>query len=488
MTTKLPSDNKLITPETKGIEFLHSSLDPENEFQDLKTFYTWFNNKTSENKFIVEEIPFDLLDSWYFELETRNLRHSSGKFFSIEGINVNTNFGAKNKWEQPIIIQPEIGILGIITKVFNGVRYFLMQAKMEPGNVNIIQLSPTIQATKSNYTKVHNGKQPEYLEYFTTGSRSRILIDQLQTEQGARFLKKRNRNMIVEVFDDITLSPDFVWLTLGEIKLALKSDNIVNMDSRSVLATIPFINTDILPGFTKSKNYSFCHESLKTDIARDIFESASEDENSLHSSDKIISWIAEMKTKFELSVKRIPLGNVVGWRFSDFSISHESGNYFSIIAVKVQAGNREVFYWTQPLIKESNLGLIGFITKKINGVLHFLTQAKVEPGSFDIIDLAPTVSCSSYQQVLKSNDKPPFLQYFDDPSSEKIILSTVQSEEGGRFFHFQNKNMIIKVGENEITEIPENYMWITLAQLMKVIRFGLLNIESRSLISALSLI
>ena len=91
---------------------------------------------------------------------------------------------------------------------------------MEPGNVNIIQLSPTVQATKSNYTKVHNGKQPEYLEYFTTSSKSRILIDQLQTEQGARFLKKRNRNMIVEVFGEITLSPDFIWLTLGSDKIS----------------------------------------------------------------------------------------------------------------------------------------------------------------------------------------------------------------------------------------------------------------------------
>jgi oxidase EvaA len=478
----------MIAPDARGLEFLQSSLNTENEFQDNNAFYEWFNSKTHNNQFLVEEIPFDLLDNWYFEHETRNLRHSSGKFFSIEGINVNTNFGVKNKWEQPIIIQPEIGILGIITKVFNGVRYFLMQAKMEPGNVNIIQLSPTVQATKSNYTKVHNGKKPEYLEYFTTSSRSRIMIDQLQTEQGARFLKKRNRNMIVEVFGEIRLLPDFVWLTLGQIKLSLKSDNNVNMDSRSVLATIPFINTDIISGFTKSKNYYFYHESLKTDIARDIFASAADAENSLLSSDEIIGWIAEMKTKYELSVKRIPLGNVVGWRFTDFSINHESGDYFSVIAVKVQAGNREVFQWTQPLIKESNLGLIGFITKKINGMMHFLIQAKVEPGSFDVIDLAPTVSCSSYLQVLMRNERPPFLHFFDNPASERIILSTVQSEEGGRFFHFQNKNMIIQVGEDEITDVPDNYKWLTLAQLVKLIRFGLLNVESRSLISALSLI
>ena len=32
-----------------------------------------------------------------------------------------------------------------------------MQAKVEPGNINSIQLSPTLQATRSNYTKAHGG-------------------------------------------------------------------------------------------------------------------------------------------------------------------------------------------------------------------------------------------------------------------------------------------------------------------------------------------
>src|ERR1035437_659225 len=181
MTIKAPSNCDMIAPDARGLEFLQSSLNTENEFQDNNAFYEWFNSKTHNNQFLVEEIPFDLLDNWYFEHETRNLRHSSGKFFSIEGINVNTNFGVKNKWEQPIIIQPEIGILGIITKKFNGIRYFLMQAKMEPGNINMVQLSPTVQATRSNYTKVHNGKLPKYLEYFTDSSKSKVLIDQLQT-------------------------------------------------------------------------------------------------------------------------------------------------------------------------------------------------------------------------------------------------------------------------------------------------------------------
>ena len=75
-----------------------------------------------------------------------------------------------------------------------------MQAKIEPGNVNNVQLSPTLQATKSNYTRAHQGKSPAYLEYFVNATPYQILLDQLQSEQGARFLRKRNRNIILVIF------------------------------------------------------------------------------------------------------------------------------------------------------------------------------------------------------------------------------------------------------------------------------------------------
>ena len=98
--------------------------------------------------------------------ENGTLKHVSGRFFSIEGIQVETDYGDIRKWTQPIINQPEIGYLGILTKEFNGILYFLMQAKIEPGNVNCVQISPTLQATKSNYLQIHKGLKPSYLDYF----------------------------------------------------------------------------------------------------------------------------------------------------------------------------------------------------------------------------------------------------------------------------------------------------------------------------------
>lgn len=483
----------MFNSNSKESSFLISALTEENRFQGMGEFMFWFNSKKTTNPFSVEQIPFDKLDNWYFEEESQNLVHTSGKFFKIEGIRVHTNFGPAKEWEQPVINQPEIGILGIITKKFDGVRYFLMQAKMEPGNININQLSPTVQATKSNYTQVHKGRLPTYLEYFLDKTRAKILIDQLQSEQGSRFLRKRNRNMIVEVYEDIQLHDDFCWLTLGQIKKLLTIDNFVNMDARSVISRIPFIDDDLRQHYESLLSGKSAEIKLFDHILhgfyKDIFVSMIDRKHAYHSSDEIISWFTELKTNYDLKVENIPLRDVSNWIHTEREIYHESGQFFSVIAVSVQAGSREVFSWTQPLLKHSSYGLIGFLAKKINGVLHFLVQGKPEPGNLDIIEMAPTVSCSGAEYRMQQPNKPPFLDIFMNASADQIKYSTIQSEEGGRFYHWQNKNMIVELRDSTSIEIPENYKWMTLNQIMDFTKYNnYFNIEARNILSCLSLI
>jgi oxidase EvaA len=480
----------LSSSNSKKEAFLRSALTEKNEFIKTNEVISWLESIKNSSLFYVEQIPFRKLDQWYFEEDTGNLVHTSGKFFKINGIRVSTNFGPVKNWDQPIIDQNEIGILGIICKNIKGIYYFLMQAKMEPGNVNIVQLGPTVQATRSNYTQVHKGKLPLYLEYFLDRTKSNFLIDQLQSEQGCRFFKKRNRNMILEIEEDIKVHEGFCWLTLGQIKELLKNDNLVNMDARSILACISFLG-DCSRTYIESQN-----ESSKIDIynyfqegfAKDIFVSNLTDREPFSSDDEIISKISELKTKYRLNVAKIPLKDVSKWTLTEKEIIHESGRFFSVIAVSVKALNREVPNWTQPIVKSPRHGLLGFITKKFNDVLHFLVQAKVEPGNFDIIDLAPTVSCSEVDLRIEETSKPPFLDMFINADQKQIRYCTVQSEEGGRFFHFQNKNIVIEIDSEKNIEIPENYIWMTLWQITNFLKHSYFNMDARSLLSYINFV
>jgi oxidase EvaA len=470
-----------------SLAFLNSALTVDRALMSEDALLRWLDEKRRATAVRIATIDFDRMRGWAFAEDTGNLVHESGKFFSIEGVTVRTNWGQVPEWDQPIINQPEIGLLGILAKRIDGVLHFLMQAKIEPGNINVVQISPTLQATKSNYSLIHGGRRPHYLDYFTGTRRDvRVLLDQLQSEQGARFLRKRNRNMIVEVLDDdLEVRDDFRWLTLGQIKRLLRHDNVVNMDTRTVLSGIHFGDY--------SAEIAELYQTLgSVDPGRHqygvgLLRSALDAHTALYSTDEIISWITGLKSRYELDVQRIGLKRVRHWKRDDRSIFHENGKYFSIIAVDVEIGNREVQAWSQPIVKAAQEGIIAFLIKRINGVYHFLVQAKLEAGNMDIMELAPTVQCltGNYREGFKEYD-PPYLSDVVNARPSQIRYSTMQSEEGGRFFREQNRNMIIEVGEEFPLDGPENYTWMTLNQLMVFIRFNnYLNIEARSLISAL---
>ena len=161
--------------------------------------------------------------------------------------------------------------------------------------------------------------------------------------------------------------------------------------------------------------------------------------------------------------------------------------FFRIIGVNVTISNREVSSWCQPLVQPMQQGICAFIIRKINGVYHFLVQAKLECGNFDVLELAPTVQCLTGNIPTDINQQPEFYHYLMNAKKEQIIFDTLQSEEGGRFYKEQNRNLIVEVGEDFPLEVPERYTWMTLRQIYKFLRFNnYLNIQARSLISALS--
>ncbi len=455
--------------------FLKSLLTKENPFNTTSEVLNWLEERNRSVKVEIRTAGFSQLDQWLFDEERGNLRHASGKFFSIDGVRVKTNYGLVQEWEQPIINQPEVGILGIITKEIDGVLYFLMQAKIEPGNINKVQLSPTLQATRSNYTQVHKGNKPQFLEYFLDAQKE-VLLDQLQSEQGSRFLRKRNRNIIIRVNQPVPDHENFRWLTLGQIVEMMRRPNVVNMDSRTVISGIPYDGGEGFP----INDYLDAAGS----IGRGLYESSLVG-NSPDEFDKTLSWLTDLKSRYELWVERIPLQQVKDWIITDQVIRHRDNKYFSVIPVHVIIGNREVKQWDQPLLKPAQEGLCAFIIKYINGKLRFLVQAKLECGNLDIVEMAPTVQCltGNYRTAV---EKPPFLDYVLTAGKDKIIYDVHQSEEGGRFFEEQNRNMVILADDSFDEKVPDNFTWLTLGQMKYLIRFNnFLNIQARSLISAI---
>jgi len=462
------------------LAFLRSCRTLSGAFGDLDDVLAWFAAKDRRDRFKVRRAPFAGLDQWRFLPDPLRLAHVSGRFFSIEGLRAETGFGPAPSWDQPIINQPEIGILGLLAREFDGVPHFLMQAKMEPGNVNVLQLSPTVQATFSNYSRVHRGSLPRYLEYFIEPGRARVVLDQLQPEQGARFLRKRNRNMVVVVDDDVPGHEDFRWMTLGQIKALLVRDNLVNMDARTVVSLIPLADPDEVPG----------REALAglSGFGRDVCLSYGRSDQERHCMDAIMAWLTTGKARHAMRVTPLPLDGLRGWTLPAPDIRHESGLYFSVIGVDVTAGTREAARWSQPLLHHEGQGVVGFLCRRHGGVLHFLARGSLEPGNRDGMEIGPTVACSEAASRCRRSCAPAYLEHFLAPAGLIVHYDAVQSEEGGRFHHFQNRYMIVELPPDHALDPPGHYLWMTLGQLWRMARHGHVNIEARNLLACLGVL
>ncbi|MBP2473504.1 oxidase EvaA [Crossiella equi] len=452
-----------------AMRFTVSALTQDSSLSPGPEFERWWADRAAAGRFRVDPITFDALDKWGFQDPDGSLAHTSGRFFVVEGLRVTDG---TRQWDQPIINQPEIGVLGILVKEFDGVLHCLMQAKMEPGNVNTLQLSPTVQATRSNYSKVHRGAGTRYLEHFRGPTRGRVLVDVLQSEQGAWFWHKSNRNMVVQALTDVEVHEDFRWLTLHQVRALLRQDNMVNMDARTVLSCIPFAAP---------------HEFTSTDgnpFVRSLVRSYTGD-SSLHSDEEILSWFIESKARCDWSSRLIPLHGIKGWHRTDHEIADEAGRLARVIAVSVQAGNREVHRWTQPLLAPRGHGLAAFLVRRIGGVLHVLVQSRGEPGLLDLVEMAPTVQLVNAQDpVARAATR--FCDHVLHAAPETVRFDAMLSEEGGRFHHAQTRYRVVEAGSEFPLDVPEEFCWVTVRQMMELLRHGhYLNIEARSLLACL---
>jgi oxidase EvaA len=419
----------------------------------------WLAERRGACKARVRRIPFAELDGWSFAPGTGDLRHRSGRFFSVEGLQAESSRAEgppDTQWQQPIIVQPEIGILAILAKELDGILHFLMQTKMEPGNPGLVQISPTVQATRSNYTKAHGGAGVKYLEYFTDPDRGRVITDVLQSEHGSWFYHKRNRNLIVETDEDVPVGDDFRWLTLGQLGALLRQDNVVNMDARTVLASAPIPHQEY---------------------------------GALSSDRELVSWLTGERARHDLRARRISLRQVAGWHRDEASIYRDDRRFFEVMAVSVEGAGREVTSWTQPLIEPVGPGIVAFAYRTFGGVPHVLVQARVEGGFRDTVELGPTVQCvpANYAQ-LPASQRPLFLDLMLDAPASQIRYSAVHSEEGGRFLNADSCYLIVETDElTTPAQPPAGYRWVTPAQLTWLAgHSGYANVQARSLLATLS--
>ncbi len=401
--------------------------------------------------------------TWFYDDKDGTIHNQNHTFFSVVGIKGKIN---NKEIEQPILLQNEIGYLGILCKRIDNVYYYLMQAKIEPGNINCIQISPTIQATKSNFTQKHGGNKPLYLEYFLNAQNEDIIVDQIQSEQSSRFYKKRNRNMIVEVHEEIEIDKRFCWMTLWQIKELMKERNLVNMDTRTVLSCLPFICSQYQGEIKNQYLYNSIYEK---NYVQEIVQLYHEINN------------YKMFTEDYLEITR--LDELKNWIIDNSGIRCRFEYPYEVIYCDIEIEGREVRSWTQPLFKAIGMATFGLICTIVDNQYKFLVKIRPEIGCFDKIEIGPSIQKEANEKFEDSIEK---LFYKKMINEENLLFDSILSEEGGRFYHEENRNVVMLIPNDELKEIPKNYYLVSYAALnhLNLIN-NCLNIQLRNLLSTL---
>tara|TARA_B110000438_G_scaffold297596_1_gene344247 strand:+ start:312 stop:1061 length:750 start_codon:yes stop_codon:yes gene_type:complete len=223
----------------------------------------------------------------------------------------------------------------------------------------------------------------------------------------------------------------------------------------------------------KKYNYELNFES---NLRIETMLQSVQDDNQINKLDYIIEWFNKKREESDMIVEEIAINDLDKWNVNNNSgnITHNSGGFFEIIGVKVlNTFDREVGKqgWTQPMIAKNPGGILGILMKKINGIPHYLLQAKAEPGNIGKLQLSPTLQATT-SNLLKAHGgiRPLFAEYFDGPKNTKIIYGKWQSEDGGRFHLKSNYNMIVEVDKNEKLDIPNSFIWVTLFQIKQLLK------------------
>ncbi len=214
----------------------------EVEPSDPEPILDWREAQRAGIRFDATLIPLKDVLRWAPDADG-NIRHDSGQFFGVEGVRVEAgNLREVRGWDQPIYTQAEGGVLAMVAREVPdlGVQ-FLLQAKAEPGNIGTLQLVPSLQCTWSNMKRAHQGVNPPLTELLSASADVRWVYRAQHNEEGGRFWRKSNENVILFLDDESVIETDlamFCWASHSQIKELALIDNVLSPFVKTIMAPL----------------------------------------------------------------------------------------------------------------------------------------------------------------------------------------------------------------------------------------------------------
>ncbi len=437
---------------------------------DLAWAEQWRAEQRVRSAFACAEVPLATLARW--QIGAEDIAHATGGFFRIIAVRTTSSDAAIDGETQPFILQPEIGILGFLARRGANGPELLVQAKTEPGNEGAVQLAPSFQCTPSNYTARHGGTPAPFFDHFAAPPEGSVISDLRQSEQGTRFFGKFNRNMVVELpaaSAPDAMGPAWRWLDAAALRALLVHDNVLNTDARSVLVSTPW-------------RYWAQGEPFARWQGRGGFGAALLRSYRHGDADDPRAWLLAQRAATTIAHARLALADLPGWRMRDGALAPIAPGGFAVRGYRVQARDREVPNWDQPLVDSAGDGQITLLCQERDGVMRVLLRARAEAGLGNRVEIAASVQIAPGAGAERGIEA----DLAAAAATGQVHLACHQSEEGGRFHRDGNAYHIVELPAETRFELPAGFRWVTVRQLETLCTTpGLVTNEARSAVSLL---
>jgi dTDP-4-dehydro-6-deoxy-alpha-D-glucopyranose 2,3-dehydratase len=187
----------------------------------------------------------------------------------------------------------------------------------------------------------------------------------------------------------------------------------------------------------------------------------------------VLEWREQRRGEIRFEAELIPLRDVRGWGPDEGgNIRHESGQFFGVEGVRVEAGSlREVRGWDQPIYTQPEGGVLAMVARETDADgVQFLLQAKAEPGNIGTLQLVPSLQCtwSNMRRVHKGSN-PPLTELLDGRAGVRWVYRAQHNEEGGRFWRKSNENAILFLDDEALIETDLTlFYWASQTQIKEL--------------------
>jgi oxidase EvaA len=171
------------------------------------------------------------------------------------------------------------------------------------------------------------------------------------------------------------------------------------------------------------------------------------------------------------------------WRYTSERVEHHTGRFFSITGLAYTApAERERRF--QPIVDQREIGILGFVVQRGPFGVRVLVQEKMEPGNISGPQLAPTCQATtSNLERVHGGDAPPGANLFAPGVVGRLLASSLQSEQGSRFFHKRNRNMTLDLNGAAPPPSSRHLRWMAGRELLdRLSQDHAVNTDARSVL------